>query len=91
MRKPTSAAEATTPAAGRHRDAGQPSGLRHRARPSATSLRPSRPQPNLHAAAEWGDDPDVARTLPRRYRTADIVFANMLFMEDHIKPVLDVA
>ncbi|MGJ7506182.1 magnesium chelatase subunit H [Variovorax sp. GT1P44] len=45
-------------------------------------------QLSVHAAAEWGDDPQaLARCLDDIAR-GDIVIATMLFMEDHFQPVL---
>lgn len=43
---------------------------------------------NLHAAAEWADDAESLERCLADIAAADIVFANMLFMEDHIQPVL---
>ncbi|QQP87781.1 magnesium chelatase subunit H [Skermanella sp. TT6] len=42
----------------------------------------------LHAAAEWGTDPGSAERCRADIAEADIVIANMLFMEDHIQAVL---
>lgn len=42
----------------------------------------------LHAAAEWTDCADgLARTLSAIER-ADLIFVNMLFMEEHFQPIL---
>jgi len=43
---------------------------------------------NLHAATEWGDDATALGRCQADIAEADIVFANMLFMEDHIKAVM---
>lgn len=42
----------------------------------------------LHAAAEWGDSPAALQRARDDIAQGDIVIATMLFMEDHIKPVL---
>jgi magnesium chelatase subunit H len=42
----------------------------------------------LHAASDWRDDPDALERCRRDIERGDIVIATMLFMEDHIKPVL---
>ncbi|UEM01354.1 magnesium chelatase subunit H [Skermanella rosea] len=42
----------------------------------------------LHAAAEWGTDPGSVERCRADIAEADIVIANMLFMEDHIQAVL---
>ncbi len=42
----------------------------------------------LHAAAEWGEDPAALQRCREDIARADIVFASMLFMEEHIQPVL---
>ncbi|KAB0680336.1 magnesium chelatase subunit H [Aureimonas leprariae] len=41
----------------------------------------------LHSAAEWGSDPMGAERCRRDIETADIVVANMLFLEEHIGAV----
>jgi magnesium chelatase subunit H len=43
---------------------------------------------SLHAAAEWGDDPAALERCRADIAQGDIVIATMLFMEDHIRPVL---
>ena len=43
---------------------------------------------NLHAASDWRDDPDSLERCRKDIEQGDIVIATMLFMEDHIKPVL---
>jgi len=42
----------------------------------------------LHAAAEWGEDAAALQRCLEDIGRADIVFASMLFMEEHIQPVL---
>ncbi|MEM7045252.1 MAG: magnesium chelatase subunit H, partial [Pseudomonadota bacterium] len=43
---------------------------------------------NLHAASDWRDDPDALERCRKDIEQGNIVIATMLFMEDHIKPVL---
>ena len=45
-------------------------------------------QLTVHAAAEWGDDPQALARCQADIAAADIVIATMLFMEDHFLPVL---
>jgi len=42
----------------------------------------------LHAAAEWGEDAAALQRCREDIARAHIVFVSMLFMEDHIQPVL---
>jgi magnesium chelatase subunit H len=42
----------------------------------------------LHSVAEWGDDMGAANRCERDIARADIVIANMIFMEEHIRAVL---
>ncbi|MEL7370428.1 MAG: magnesium chelatase subunit H [Myxococcota bacterium] len=42
----------------------------------------------FHAATDWSDDPESLAACKEDIASGDIVFANMLFMEDHIKAVL---
>ncbi|MFK7915683.1 MAG: DUF3479 domain-containing protein, partial [Pseudomonadales bacterium] len=42
----------------------------------------------LHAAARWAEDPKALQRCIRDINQADIVIANMLFMEEQIEPVL---
>ena len=42
----------------------------------------------VHAADEWGSDPEALAACHRDIAQGDIVIATMLFMEDHIRPVL---
>jgi magnesium chelatase subunit H len=43
---------------------------------------------SLHAAAEWGADPAALERCLAAIAGADIIVATMLFMEEHIQPVL---
>ncbi|MCQ0986367.1 magnesium chelatase subunit H [Jiella marina] len=43
---------------------------------------------SLHAATDWDRDPESLARCIADIGRADIVFANMLFMENHIQPVL---
>ena len=43
---------------------------------------------SLHAASEWGADPDALARCRSDIATGDIVIAGMLFMEDHFLPIL---
>ncbi len=43
---------------------------------------------SLHAAAEWGQDEAAVERCRDDIAKADIIIATMLFMEEHIKPVL---
>ena len=42
----------------------------------------------LHAAAEWAAHPALLEQCHEDIANADIIIATMLFMEDHIKPVI---
>src|SRR3569623_1525573 len=42
----------------------------------------------LHAAAEWGDNPESLARCRADIETADFIVSTMLFMEDHIQAVL---
>ncbi len=42
----------------------------------------------VHAAAEWGDDPGALDRCKADIAEGDIVIATMLFLEDHFMPVL---
>ena len=63
------------------------SGAAHRAE---TSLRRELPGLELvmHAADEWGSDPEALAACKADIATGDIVIAAMLFLEDHIQAVL---
>ena len=43
---------------------------------------------SFHAATDWADDPSALAACQDDIARGDIVFANMLFMEDHIQAVL---
>ena len=43
---------------------------------------------DLHAAADWRDDPAALERCRQDIEQGDIVVATMLFMEEHIQPVL---
>ncbi len=43
---------------------------------------------SLHAAAEWASDPDALERCRADVAAGDIVIATMLFMEEHIRPIL---
>jgi len=43
---------------------------------------------SIHAADEWGSDPDALERCCNSIAGGDIVVATMLFMEDHFRPVL---
>jgi len=43
----------------------------------------------IHAADEWGSQPQALQHCCEDIAQADIVVATMLFMEDHFKPLLD--
>jgi len=45
-------------------------------------------QLDLHAAADWRDDPEALERCRQDIEQGDIVIATMLFMEEHIQPVL---
>ncbi len=42
----------------------------------------------FHAATSWDDNPDALEACRADIAAGDIIFANMLFMEDHIRAVL---
>jgi magnesium chelatase subunit H len=42
----------------------------------------------VHAAAEWAENPSALEDTRAAIRTADMVVANLLFLEEHIKPIL---
>jgi magnesium chelatase subunit H len=43
---------------------------------------------NIHAADEWGSDPDALQRCSDDIASADIIVVTMLFVEDHFKPLL---
>ncbi len=44
----------------------------------------------VHAAAEWGTDPDALERCRADIARGDIIIAAMLFLEDHFQPIMDV-
>ncbi len=42
----------------------------------------------MHAAAEWGTNPAAFAECQMALREADIVIANLLFLEEHVAPIL---
>ncbi len=42
----------------------------------------------IHAAAEWGSNPAALAECRAALRDADIVVANLLFLEEHVAPIL---
>ncbi len=44
----------------------------------------------IHAADEWGTDPESMQRCCDDLERADIIVATMLFMEDHFKPLLPI-
>ncbi|RST86239.1 magnesium chelatase subunit H [Aquibium carbonis] len=56
---------------------------------AAMTLRPELPglRLTLHSVAEWGSDPAAEERCRRDVESADIVVANMIFLEDHIRKV----
>lgn len=45
-------------------------------------------QLSVHAASNWGSNPDALKACIAQIETGDIIIASMLFMEDHIQAVL---
>jgi magnesium chelatase subunit H len=45
-------------------------------------------QVDIHAAAEWGDNPEALNRCVSDIARGDIIIASMLFLEDHFLPVL---
>src|SRR6202000_2972646 len=43
---------------------------------------------DVHAASEWDHDPEALERCRSDIERGDIVFASMLFLEDHFKAVL---
>ncbi|OZB19361.1 MAG: hypothetical protein B7X55_03665, partial [Rhodobacterales bacterium 34-62-10] len=43
---------------------------------------------SIHAAAEWGETPGTFEAAERAVATADIVVANLLFLEEHVARIL---
>ena len=62
-------------------------GAVERARPQLERAIPGL-QLSVHAAAEWSQNSAALEHCLDDISTGDIIIANMLFMEDHIQPVL---
>ncbi|MCY4301004.1 MAG: magnesium chelatase subunit H [Aestuariivita sp.] len=45
---------------------------------------------SIHAAAEWGENPDAFKAAQEAVEQANIIVANLLFLEEHVKPILPV-
>ena len=45
---------------------------------------------SIHAAAEWGENPDAFVAAKEAIGQADIIVANLLFLEEHVAPILPV-
>ena len=43
---------------------------------------------SIHAAAEWAENPAALADTRAALKTADIVVANLIFIEDHINAIL---
>ncbi|MFW5845099.1 MAG: DUF3479 domain-containing protein, partial [Planctomycetota bacterium] len=43
---------------------------------------------SVHAAAEWGENPAAFDAACEAIATGDIVIANLLFLEEHVRPIL---
>lgn len=43
---------------------------------------------SIFAAAEWGENPSALAETKAAIDTSDIIIVNLLFLEDHIKPIL---
>ena len=43
----------------------------------------------VHAAAEWGENPEALVEARRAIAEAHMVVANLLFLEEHVTPILD--
>jgi magnesium chelatase subunit H len=44
---------------------------------------------SVHAAAEWAETPEALTEARSAIANADMVVANLLFLEEHIKPIID--
>lgn len=44
---------------------------------------------SVHAAAEWAETPEALTEAKAAIANADMVVANLLFLEEHIKPILE--
>ena len=45
---------------------------------------------DIFAAATWSDNPAEFEKAKRSIERADVIVANLLFLEDHVKPLLPV-
>ena len=45
-------------------------------------------QVSVHAAAEWAENPGALEDTRAAIRSADMIVANLLFLEEHIKPIM---
>jgi magnesium chelatase subunit H len=45
---------------------------------------------SIHAAAEWGENPEAFEAAKEAVEQGDIVIANLLFLEEHVAPILPV-
>ncbi len=43
---------------------------------------------SVHAAAEWDEDPQTLFQAKAALATADMVVANLLFLEEHVRQIL---
>ena len=43
---------------------------------------------SIFAAAEWGENPSALAETKAAIDKSDIIIVNLLFLEDHIKPIL---
>ena len=88
MPKPTSAAEPTPVRVVIVTMDSHLAGAVERARRALRARAAGPARSRVHAAAEWGNDPAALERCRADIAQGDIVVATMLFMEDHIRPVL---
>ncbi|MDB4594322.1 DUF3479 domain-containing protein, partial [Paracoccaceae bacterium] len=43
---------------------------------------------DVHAAAEWGENPQALVKAKAAIATADIILVNLLFLEEHVQAIL---
>lgn len=43
---------------------------------------------SVHAAAEWGENPKALQAVQEAVATGDIIIANLLFLEEHVRQIL---
>lgn len=87
MRKPTSVAESESIRVVIVTLDGHLSGAVARARRSLAKDLPGLSL-SMHVAAEWADDPAALEACRAEIEQGDLIIAHMLFMENHIEPVL---